>query len=193
MSVAAFNSTLGTLTGVSVMLTGGTLADLTLDCLQGLTCTFTTADSGSKIDVTGPGLATTVNLSPVGSPTVPLTISDATPGVTVSDMFGGTGNGNRLSFTGLTGSDTETVVVTDFSAYDGIGEVSVAFGLTGTNQTLIGATGPQASSGQAQSTLDIEVTYTYTTPPSDVPVPAALPLLAAAFGALGVMRLRRKA
>ena len=191
LNVAAFNAALGVLSGVSVKLTGGTLADLTLDCLKGFSCTFTTANSGSTIDVTGSGLVSTVNLSPTGSPIVPLTITDATLGTTTSDMFGGTANGNRLSFIGLTGSDAETVTILDFTDYDGIGEVSVAFDIAGTNQTLIGATGPQSSSGLAESALDIEITYTYTT--ADVPVPAALPLLATAFGALGLLRLRRKA
>jgi hypothetical protein len=40
--------------------------------------------------------------------------------------------------------------------------------------------------------VDAEITYTYDEI-SAVPVPAALPLLATAFGVLGLMRLRRKA
>jgi hypothetical protein len=43
----------------------------------------------------------------------------------------------------------------------------------------------------ATSNLKVEVTYSYEV--AAIPVPAALPLLATAFGALGLLRLRRKA
>lgn len=191
LSVAAFNASLGTLTGVSVLFEGSTVASLNLACLSGFSCTWTTADSGSSLSISGPDISSIISLTPTGSPSVPLTINDSTPGTTTASIFGGTDNANQLSFTGLTGSDSDTASPVDFAAYDGVGETTVDFNVAGSNTTLVGATGPQQSSGQAASDLTITITYTYDSV-SDVPVPAALPLMASAFGILGLARLRRK-
>ena len=61
------------------------------------------------------------------------------------------------------------------------------FTLTGISVT--GGGGNLSASQSTQAAIELEVTYNYRT--ADVPLPAALPLLASAFGVFGVMRIRK--
>lgn len=183
VDVAAFNPALGTLTGVTITLTGQTRADLTLECFKDFTCTYNTVDAGSSLDITAPGVASAITLEPVGSPTVPLSISNSTPGVVDGNAFGPAST-NLLEFTDLMGDDSVIVSPASFAAYDGVGESFVTFSVEGINATLIGATGPQQAGAIADSALDIGIEYTFDEAPTVIPLPASLPLLAFGLGLL---------
>lgn len=92
----------------------------------------------------------------------------------------------------VNGTDTGMASYGPLASFIGGGTVSYGFSGSASDTSTV-------SNGLLRGVQDYEyivnatVTYTYSTPTSAVPVPAALPLLAAAFGALGVMRLRRKA
>lgn len=78
--------------------------------------------------------------------------------------------------------------------YDGVPNVTFTFFATANDLTTADAGVFRSILGYALD-LDAEVTYTWTTPPppnGEIPVPAALPLLATALGGLGLMRRYRK-
>ncbi|MGG7566593.1 choice-of-anchor E domain-containing protein [Rhodovulum sp. DZ06] len=87
-------------------------------------------------------------------------------------------------------SSTENVLAAFFGGFTDVG--TVTFGFDGdADQSSSADSGVLTGLVDFAYDLDATITYTYTAPPSDVPVPAALPLLAAAFGVMGLVRARR--
>ena len=94
----------------------------------------------------------------------------------------------------VTGSANETQSYTssdaEFASFIGTGTVGYTF--DGIQYGYSNQQGAATADPDLAAAISVTVTYTYDEV-ADVPVPAALPLLASAFGVLGLIRLRRKA
>ncbi|MFW2542146.1 choice-of-anchor E domain-containing protein [Primorskyibacter sp. 2E107] len=177
-----FDPLLGTLDSVSLSLTGSVDGDANAESLDGAPAVITLSLSATiTASVAGfPGLSVDVN--PLSSSIFNATSFDGTID------FGGT---SGVSYSGLTASDSDTSVFTSgLSPFIGNGTFSLDLSAVG------------ASSGSGAGNLITQfftdagatasVTYNYTPPISEVPLPAGAPLLIGALGGLALVR-RRKA
>ncbi|MFT7391066.1 MAG: hypothetical protein ACI9ZH_001294 [Paracoccaceae bacterium] len=182
LSVAAFDTGLGTLTGVQISVLGSSTLNYSSFCSGG-PCSLSAVVFPGFGSV-GPLISATLNLT--GPTSFALTVAPSSNLTTYSGAATGTTNTQNS----LTGTDSGSAADTDLSAYTAGG--LVAFLLDGNVGLITKLGGSQSQTSTGDAALDLTVTYTYEEVAA-IPVPAALPLLATAFGALGLLRLRRKA
>ena len=133
---------------------------------------------------------------------VTVTISNlfAIPGPTVADVTGTAGSAFSESVTfGPSGGYSQDVAgllgagpisITPVAPYIGDGTGTVSWFFDGSAvQSSTADTG--VLTGLVDFSYDLDATITYDYLPETIPVPAALPLLAAAFGVMGFVRARR--
>lgn len=171
-----FDSALGTLTGISIAWTSAFTAEFEV------------------IAALNPGDASGADDFAKNN----VTMSGPTSGVPLGGFAGTAFDVSILhlaSYTqDLVGSSSATETLGPLAAFIDTGDGLVHYSTAGTlSDTTTVESGLFRGVNDYLYEVTATVTYTYSTPTSDVPVPAALPLLATAFGALGLMRLRRKA
>jgi hypothetical protein len=189
LSFAQFNANLGTLTGVTVRLTGSARAELEFANSSTTSETFTNGESHTSLTLAGTGLSTlsSGNLSSglVASGTINASSTAGTfvytylPGSASSlNLVGNVAAGNLGSYVG-NGSMTlsSDVFTTAFSASSSMASFAPA-----NNPFFIGVGGGGQASG------DVVVTYNFT----PVPIPAALSLLLSGVAGLGLFASRRR-
>jgi hypothetical protein len=175
LTLPQFDATIGMLTTVTLNWTGS---------LSG-TATVTKGNSAGLIF----SASTSAFLSGTGPSSLAMSLSPTDDLITSPEFFAA----NQFKSYDVDATDTLTEIFTsadgEFAAFLGTGDVSYlfdGFDFSGSSQQ-----GGAAVSPSTFGSVDVVVTYTYDT--TVIPVPAALPLLASAFGVLGLMRLRRKA
>lgn len=169
--------------------------DATIGTLTMVTLNWTGSISGTATVTKGPraGRVFSASVSAFLEGTGPSSLSmDVTPTddlITSATVFAA----NEVKSYTVAATDTLEQMFTsadgEFAAFLGTGDVSYLF--DGFNFSGSSQQGNAAVSSSTFGSMDVVVTYTYDT--TVIPVPAALPLLASAFGVLGLMRLRRKA
>jgi hypothetical protein len=173
MTLQQFDSSLGTLTGIAIEWAStfnGTFR-VVEDTQSGTASAVNNFVSGSIFTTSTPAGAAGPSLNSMAGVAFSTTVAP-----TYNQLFAG-GQLDSQSFGSL-------------ASFVGLG--TVGYGFFGTaSATATVSDGLLSGIVGHQYLVNAEITYTYTT--AAVPVPAALPLLAAAFGALGLMRLRRKA
>jgi hypothetical protein len=177
INVPFFNSSLGTLTGVEILLTDTTSVAIQVTNNNSAPVNFTGATASIPLTVTGPGLGSgglsqtiTANLSGTANPGLNNFTPSSQTVVVPDDII--TTNLSQFE----TGSPSVTYVATaGLGTYSGAGTTNLDFG------------------GTANVTGSFEVIYDYTSVPG-VPEPATWAFMMLGVGAIGAaMRGRRKA
>ena len=177
-SLTKFDTTLGTLTAVTLNLTLTSTGQVDVYNNTGSTQTFTNANSSVPLTVTG--------VSGPASATV--------SGNAVASVAAGTAFVGSNSFPGLLGSGftSTSVAPIDFGFFQGVGASLANFAASASTGNYSGSSVPQVFfSGDAVVGGLFEIVYQYDVPTSVVPVPASLPLMAS--GLLGLFLIRRRA
>jgi hypothetical protein len=173
LSFAQFNSSLGTLTSVSIQATGQAQSVIALVNISGSAVTYSASSTTIPLQLSGNGL------TPVSQ-----TFAN-------SSMGGGSVAANSTLYIpmspaamlGLSGSDP------NLSAYIGSGSTTLDLGfLAGTSSETTSNGGSLFVGTDGIASGQLTVTYNYT----PVPLPAALPLLLSGIAGLGAMIRRRK-
>lgn len=184
LSVSQFDSNLGTLNSVTVILdglvTGQTLVENlsgnARDAIVNLTAEITAKNDAVDLEVM---------VSPVASTTVTLSAYDGTLD------FGGT---SGTSTGEVTATDTNQQMLTGAAMNDFIGTGLIDIAVDSLGFSFVSGGGNIFSGATSKASAELEVIYDYTVTsnPATVPLPATLPLLAGAFGIAGFAARRRK-
>lgn len=179
LAVSQFDSALGTLTSVVVTLTGGVSGDAFGESLDAAPAEIT-LDLSAEITAATSALGEIGTVLPLASESFSATADDGTID------FGGT---SGVSFTGLTGTDSDSSTLTGGDMAEFIG--------TGTVEIMLEALGMSIGSGagnlitrfatQAEATVDVRYTYDEVAV-APVPLPAGAALMLTGLGALAVAR-----
>ncbi len=175
-----FDTTLGTLTAVDIFFSATATQEVRVFNASFSTLPFTNAFSSTTLTLTAPAGA---NVALTSSYTV-------SSGTATGPFF----------YTSFMGSPTNlsnslSILLADFAAYQGVGTVYGAFAIADTSSTFSGNGLGLTFGGSLVSAESVTIQYTYDLPSVATPVPAALPLFATGLGALGLLggRRRRKA
>ncbi len=179
LALQQFNSSLGTLTGVSFSYDGSISSDFRLESLDSAPATVAANVAGS-IAFSGP-FSNTLNIT--ASATRNFSAFDGTVD------FGGT---SGAIINGVTGSQTgSNVVAGSFAAFIGSGLFNVGVAATGLSNAS--GAGNLISQINTRALANITVTYTYDTPtPNPTPEPASLALAGLALAGAAVASRRRR-
>jgi len=178
ISLQKFNTALGNLTGVELILSGA--ADLGVNVLNisGGAWTGTGTDCCASIVLTGLGADTTsVALNATGTMTV------AGAGSVFSTQYFAGPNPTSLSA-------SVNALAGELALYEGAGTFLATLDVGDTTSTWTPGVGLTAGGGGASGSGTVTVDYTYS--PLATPLPAALPLFASGFGLMGFLARRRK-
>ena len=178
ISLQKFNTALGTLTGVELILSGS--ADLGLNILNisGGAWTGTGTDCCASIVLTGLGADTTsVGLNATG----PMTVAGSGPPFSSQYFAGPNPTSLAASVNALAG---------EFALYEGAGTFLATLDVNATTSTWAPAVAGTFGGGGASGSGTVTVEYTYSS--LATPLPAALPLLASGLGMMGFLARRRK-
>ncbi len=180
-------STLGTVTLQQFDSSLGTLTGIQIDWDSGFSARFvaaqeTPSSAGTVSGADGFVVSTIINISSPAGTSVPNLSS------TAGSAFAASVPPTYQQI--VSGGDSDVRNYGPLASFIGVGTVSYNF-FGSSSDTSSASNGILRGVQDYLYIVNADVTYTYS--PSTVPVPAALPLLATAFGALGVMRLRRKA
>ncbi|MFT6227704.1 MAG: hypothetical protein ACJARE_002113 [Paracoccaceae bacterium] len=189
-----FNTTLGTLTGIDISIGGNTVTKASFTNTGGVTGTINSASLDTTVTFQRADASIASNAFLGG---LDVTFFLATGFPPAGDSVGA---GATRFYPGPTGADTtsqsgpftDTLGSGAFGDYEGTGTVAWDLFISGLLNTSKSTNTTWSEALDATYSLDPTITYTYTAVAA-VPVPTALPLLATAFGALGLLRLRRKA
>lgn len=179
VSVNQFDSSLGTLESVEVVLTG-------------MVSGSARAENVNPHDVTiDLGVDATIAASALGRELVAVIPSYSRNGIALSAFDGGFdfGGTSGVTYDDLSATANDSTVLTDASdlaAFAGTGMIDLAVGVVANLQS---PNGNVASLFNTNAGAEIEVIYTYSEV-TDVPVPASLPLLAGALGLAALVRRR---
>lgn len=183
-SLNYFNRSLGTLTGVTLELTGTTLTDLNL---------VNTGASKSKGEVSGKvQLYFTSDMLGLNSLLGGSESSDVTVRTAIQNFS--LNPGAHASFTGLSSSDAESIdvdaIMSQFSKVGG-GQFNISCSsLAGTTLSYNGGNAQAEQTTSAGCGAIVTYEYTAAPPPSPTPEPASLALVG--LGMIGVAASRRK-
>jgi hypothetical protein len=178
ISLQKFNTALGTLTGVELILSGA--ADLGLNILNvsGGAWTGTGTDCCASIILTGLGADTTsVALNATGT----MTVSGTGPAFSTQYFTGPNPTSLAASVNAL---------ASELALYEGAGNFLATLDVNATSITWTPGVGETFGGGGASGSGTVTVEYTFT--PLATPLPAALPLLASGLGMMGFLARRRK-
>jgi hypothetical protein len=183
LSFAQFNASLGTLTGVTVQLTGSADAVLAFANSSTTSETFTNGESHTSLTLTGTGLST-LSSGNLSSGLVPSGTINAgsTAGTFVYTYLPGSTSGLNLAGNVAAGS---------LGSYVGSGSMTLnsdvfttAFSASSSMASFAPANSPYfiGVGGGGQASGNVVVTYSFT----PVPIPAALSLLLSGVAGLGL-------
>lgn len=178
IAVPLFDSTLGTLTGISLQLNTDIVGEIGVYNPGAAAKPFTNARAIIPVTVTSKGLDVTA-LTAVATAT--LAAGNAAPGFN--------------AFAGIvsSGSNATSVLPSQFAYYIGQGVGSALFSAVAGDGTFSGTTGANLFFGGSATAGGVfTIRYDYD-PVSAVPVPAAAWLLGSGLVSLGAMRRRRRA
>ncbi len=181
----SFDTSLGTLTGVTVGYTSNITAEVDIFNINDTEQAYTAANAWVSVNLSGPDgtvVYTTAQAGPfIGS----VAAADPSTGYT------------QVALTGNTATDTSSTAVTgDLSAYETPGGADVAFIATNTDggsYTGVTTGDPTVSlffSGDATAGGTATVTYTFSTAIAAVPEPATMSIFC--LGLLGLRAARRR-
>ena len=173
--LSGFNTSLGTLTSVNILLTSSVTGQVNIFNNTSVTQAFTNASASVPVSVAGPDGTTTSQTA-------------------TAFQASGTVNPGTNSFPGLTGTQSSnvSVVASNFYLYQSVSPLNLAFALTVGNGTFSGSSVAGVFfSGNESAGGTTAITYTYEAV-SAVPVPAAIWMFGG--GLLSMLSLvRRKA
>jgi hypothetical protein len=173
LSLQKFDTSLGTLTGVTLGLTNNATANVDVANFTAFSQAFINATAAIPVTLTGPDgsfVSATATAGPFNN--------TAAPGL------------NAFSGLTATNSNTFSVLPANWSSYEGLGFATAAFIASATTGVFSGSSVPGVFfGGSANAGGTATVTYTYTT--SEVPEPATMAILGAGLLGLGTARRRR--
>jgi hypothetical protein len=173
-----FNTALGTLTGVELILSGAANLGVDVFNFSGGAWTGTGTDCCGSIVLTGLGADTTsVALNATGT----MTVAGAGPAFSTQYFAG-------PNPTSLTAS--VNALASELALYEGAGNFLATLDVNATSSTWTPGVGVTFGGGGASGSGTVAVEYTYS--PLATPLPAAFPLFASGFGLMGFLARRRK-
>jgi hypothetical protein len=172
-TLPAFNTALGTLTGLDLDLTVTATASVQVDNLDGVSHPFSNATASIPLTVTGPAglfVTATYNAGPFSG--------TAAPGL------------NILPGTKGTASNSTSVGSADFSHYEGSTPIALSYLADAPYGSYGGSGAPSVLffGGSASAGGTFEVAYTY----AAVPEPATWAMMSLGFAGIGVTAFRSK-
>lgn len=173
VSLPTFDSTLGTLIGITLKVTNNTTAEV--DVFNNTASSQTFTNGSASIPVTLTGLdstsATASAIATIASGTVAAGLIGKFPGITA------------------TSTGSQVVPAANFTQYETVGGLNATFTASAGNGTYSGVATPGVFfSGSAVSGGTAEIIYTYTA--ASVPEPATLGVLG--FAAIGLAAAKRR-
>lgn len=184
LSVDQFDSALGDLNSVTVMLTGTVEGEASAESLDAAPATIT-LDLSALISASTANLGNVAAVLPVVSSTEMLDMFDG-----LIDFDGPSGTASGV----VTADDMDTGVLTGADMAEFIGGGSVVLSLEAMGQSSGTGAGNLITSFLTSAAATVTVVYDYDPAqgPAPVPLPASVLLLGAALGGLGLAR-RKKA
>ena len=168
-----FDTTLGTLTGITITLSDTATAEVDVFNSTSTAQGFTNATASIPLNLTGPA-SVSVNTTAVAGPIA----GTANPGVNAFPGIPGTGSGST------------NVASANFGSYEGVGTTFASFSVASSTGNFSGTSVPGVFFG-GSATVGAVTTITYTyTPSTGTPEPSTMALLGSSL--LGVGFIARK-
>lgn len=179
-----FDSSLGTLTGVTFELIGEVSGQASYESLDSAPAVISlNLQATIELDGSGLGLGTIVQVLPVANVTDNASDFDGTID------FGGTSGG---TFTGLNQADSDVggIAPANFALFIGGPGDTFSLDVEANGSSIGSGAGNLITQFSTNASAEVTVTYTYTS--NEIPEPATLALIGAGLAGIGVARSRRK-